>query len=461
MLRSIGHADISVQCDLRKPGCSQCERAKLICHGYRDPNELIICDETHSTERKALASKPLAAAPTVLQLGWDVRARYTFFSYIFGLPWSYDVLVPLYEGASALGHLSASVDAVSLAFTSFQYENPSLMRLAKSRYIVAIQRVVQTLRSPDFTTDETLQSILLLDLYEKMVNRDIKSSVSWLSHVQGAMSLVKARGDRNFSSYAGRRLATRLAMTLTISSGAASVRVPEALVDIRDDLASSADHPKWSVTSLAIDVVNFKADYSSGLFASTSEVAERATELDRAFEKVEKMMPQSWLPLRIFSTRYNPLLFSSYYDVYQDHFVTHVWNVIRTMRLMLNNMIREHSSGNATNSVRNAMKAISEITEEICAAVPQFLLPGARHFNNISFSPLQSVQFYALLAPLYIAGQISTDQDLREWIIQTMEYMAETGRMKAAKDVADILRFTPDVDYWAVYAMLGSYAFAA
>ena len=42
-----------------------------------------------------------------------------------------------------------------------------------------------------------------------------------------------------------------------------------------------------------------------------------------------------------------------------------------------------------------------------------------------------------------------------------MDYIAETGSMRTAKDVANILRLTPDVDYWAVYAMLGSYAFTA
>ncbi|KAH8588202.1 hypothetical protein B0O99DRAFT_525394 [Bisporella sp. PMI_857] len=454
-----------LRCDLQNNGCSQCQRARLICHGYRDPNELTVRDETYSTRQKALARTTLTnpADLTSLQLGWDVQARHTFFAtYIFGLSSSYDVLAPLYEQAPESGSLSASVDAVSMAFMSFQFDTQSLTHLASERYVVAIQRVGRALRSPQTsTTDETLQSILLLDLYEKIVNRNPGSSTSWMSHLRGAMSLIKARGKRNFSSYTGHRLATRLAVTLIISCGVASVRVPDAVVTLHRDLASYADHPKWAVTALVVNVVNLRADYHNGRFACLSEVAKRAKELDDLFANLERMLPPSWMPRRVFCPSYNPLLFGPYYDIYQDHFVTQLRNAIRTMRLLLNNMIWENSLGDASDPRKVAAKTIREIAGEICAAVPQFILPEARPVNQAPFSPLQRLQCYTLLAPLYIAGQLSTDYALRDWAVYTIGYIAEASRSKTAKDVACILRATPGMDYWIIYSMLGSYALAA
>jgi hypothetical protein len=42
-----------------------------------------------------------------------------------------------------------------------------------------------------------------------------------------------------------------------------------------------------------------------------------------------------------------------------------------------------------------------------------------------------------------------------------MDHMAEAGTMKIAKDVATMLRLTPEVNYWLVYSMVGCYALAA
>jgi hypothetical protein len=39
--------------------------------------------------------------------------------------------------------------------------------------------------------------------------------------------------------------------------------------------------------------------------------------------------------------------------------------------------------------------------------------------------------------------------------------MSETGGMKAAQEVMEIIGNTPDLDYWMVYATIGGYALAA
>lgn len=309
-------------------------------------------------------------------------------------------------------------------------------------------------------TDDSLQSVLLLDLYEKIIHRDPRSTITWTSHVLGAISLVKSCKNKIIASNTGRRLATRLAVTLTISCGAAGIRVPNTLISLRDDLASYVGDAKWDFTGLVVGVVNLKADIHNRRFTRSSEVAEKAKELDGRFADLERALPTSWMPRRLYFSGH-PLIFGHYYDIFPDHFVTQVRNAIGTVRLMLNDMILKHAPGEGSVPRNDAATAISEITGQICAALPQFILPGARPDNEMPFSPVQRLQCQTSIAPLYIAGQLSTDHGMRDWVIHALEHMAEVGAMKTAKDVAGILRVTPDTDYWMIYSMLGSYALAA
>ncbi|PVH87944.1 hypothetical protein DL98DRAFT_648846 [Cadophora sp. DSE1049] len=453
-----------LRCDLRRSGCGQCQRAKLLCHGYRNPNELIVRDETIQTKQKALARNVelSSSPPQTLQLSWEVRAREAFFTdYVSGFSRSYDDLAPLLGQTSATGHLAASVDAVSVALMSFRSNAPLLRQLAKEKYVAALQKTGQALRIPEISaTDETLQSVLLLDLYEKLVNQNPLSSVAWMSHVVGAISLVKSYGDRIIVTQTGRRLATRLAMTLAISCGAARTRIPEPLLSLREDLSFLVGDTKWDFTAIVVDVVNLRADIASLRITSSSEVAELAKKLDRQLESLETTLPPFWAAQSV-SISAHPLLFGSSYDAYQDHFVTQVRNAFRTVRLMLNGLIQKHCPPEMCGLRNDAANVIKVLTEQICAAVTPFVLSGDQQGMDGRFSSLQTLQCYTLIPPLYIAGQLSSNHALRNWAVYVMDHMAEAGRMKIAKDVANILRLTPEVDYWQVYSMVGCYALAA
>ncbi|KAK9234281.1 hypothetical protein V1525DRAFT_413562 [Lipomyces kononenkoae] len=459
-----------LRCDLRPSGCGQCQRAGLSCFGYRSSQDLIIRDESQNVRRKVLAATglPDLGPNTSVYIALDVRARHAFFAfYVFGFSRSYDVLASLYEQASPDGHLWASVDAVSLAFLAQQHGSSKLARLANQVYVTAIQRVNQALKDSSLAvTDPVLQSVLLLDLYEKMVTRSPQSIVSWMGHVNGGVALVTLRGRRNLKSYISRRLVTRLRTTLIVSCAAASVRVPRALEELSQELDPKIPKGdvKWAINGLVVAVVNFKADVRDGKFPSVMEVIAVAKRLDQAFAAREEALPLEWRPVRVTIEENNPLVFEGFYHQYQDHVITQVRNVIRINRLMLNDMIQqrividEDASGVASNA--KISRAIIESTaREICASVPQFVLPGIRLENQVPFSPLQALRCCTLLGTLYIAGQLSADWHLRCWVVNTLDHIAATGGIQMAKRVADTLKTSPDASYWEVYAMLGSYAF--
>ncbi|KAK9481726.1 hypothetical protein V1527DRAFT_478754 [Lipomyces starkeyi] len=459
-----------LRCDLRPSGCGQCQRAGLSCFGYRTSQDLIIRDESRNVRRKVLAAKGLPDFDpnTHVHLALDVQARHAFFTfYVFGLSRSYDTLASLYEQAGPGGHLWASVDAVSLAFLAQQQHGSSeITRLAYQSYVTAIQRVNHALKDSSLAvTDPVLQSVLLLDLYEKMVTRNPQSIVSWMGHVNGGLALVILRGRRNLKSYISRRLVTRLITTLIISCAAASVRIPRALEELSHEHVPKLpeDDAKWTHNGLVMAVVNFNADVREGKFSSGMEVVAEAKRLDEAFAAREAALPLERRPVRVTIEEDNPLVLEGFYHQYQDHFITQGRNVFRIMRLLLNDVIQQHIvvEEDASDSNAKISRKIIECTARgICASVPQFVLPGIRLENQVPFSPLQALHCYTLLGPLYIAGQLSRDCRLRCWVLNTLHHIAATGGMEMAKRVADTLTASPDASFWEVYAMLGSYAFA-
>lgn len=457
-----------LQCDLKLESCGQCQRAKIVCHGYRNLQDLVFRDETDTARHKVLTrSSHYPAEPSCFPLPiWGLSmdmgtcCREAFFSlYLTGFSHSYASVVTLYSQAPAMGHLACSVDAVSLAFTAVQFESQEITTFANKRYVAAIQNLGQALRDPKaLESDEILQSVLLLDLYEKLSNHEAHTPRSWMSHIQGAMSLVAARGSLNFSNPIACQLTRSVVTSLIISCGAAMVSVPECILALRKELDVSLVDQKWDFMGILFHIVNLRADVHHNGSGSGNRVVEKAKEIDRNLISLEETLPEFWKPVVVLAPNSHGLqLLDGQYDVYPNHFATQLWNVLRALRLEMAKIIKDHHQSSET----DASETINHISRRICHAVPQFILPGARPDNAEPFSSIQKLQCRTLLAPLYTAACVSTDRDIQEWICKSMDYMAEKGNIRVAKDIADMLRTKSDTDYWTVWAMTGCYAMTA
>ncbi|KAH6866237.1 hypothetical protein B0T10DRAFT_573741 [Thelonectria olida] len=457
-----------LQCDLKRESCGQCHRAKILCHGYRNLQDLAFRDETHVAKHKVLTrlgrNPPEATGLSMpishLNVNMGTRCREAFFLlYVTGFSRSCTSLVPLYTQAPANGYLACSVDAVSLAFTAVQTESQQVMRLANKRYVAAIQGLGKALRDPKvLESDETLQSVLLLDAYEKLSSREVHTPPSWMSHIQGAISLVEARGTVNFSNPIARQLARNVVKILTITCGTAKVSVPESVLRLRRELDAFNTDTKWDFIRILIEIVNLRANIHHGGGGGGAGIVKKAKEIDQSLASLEEKLAEFWNPVPVVATiSSGPGLLDGQYDIYPSHYATQIWNTSRTMRLEMNRIIGDDPRGSET----GALETIKRISRQICHAVPQFILPGARPENTEPFSPIQKLQCRVLLAPLYLSAQLSTDRHMREWICSSIDYMAEKGNMRVAKNVADLLGTGSDVDSWAVWAMTGCYAMAA
>jgi len=444
-----------------------------VCSGYRDTQQLRIQDESQTTKQKALTRRSRMIPQTVTST-IEYRARNAFFShYVSGFSKTYDILDSLYEQSSLDRHLSASVDAVSLAFFSSQFDCTKASHFAREKYSYALPLLNNALRSPETaTSDSTLLAVLLLDLFEKFTNNNPRSTDSWMSHVNGALALVKLRNNQQFQNYTGLRLSVRLSTNLLISCVAANSPVPSALISLRSDLEPfiNKDNPKWLVSGLVVKYANLKGAIQNGCL-SGSDIIACATELDCEFVSLARNMPSSGLYKTTYLEEASERVLEQHFDTYPDHFTAQTWNVLRIMRILLNDIIRtyciesptEFSKEVTTFHVLNtAINNIDVLAKEICATAPQYTVyEDTTPMRQTNFAT-QRLRCYTLLFPLYVASLYGNDTTkIKPWINNQLRFMSDNIGIRNANFVAETLESTRGTNPWSMYAMLGSYAFAA
>ncbi|KAJ8104375.1 hypothetical protein POJ06DRAFT_18644 [Lipomyces tetrasporus] len=164
--------DRKLRCDLHSGSCRQCVRARVACTGYRDTQQLRIRDESQAVRRKVLSRNAPTVDPHSLTVSLELQARDIFFAnYVTGTSKSWDFLKPFSNPTLSPEHLTLSIDAVSLAYLSYQVYSDTALATARERYVSALRMMNKALRSPEVAiTDATLLASLLLDLFEKITN---------------------------------------------------------------------------------------------------------------------------------------------------------------------------------------------------------------------------------------------------------------------------------------------------
>ncbi|KAL0764387.1 hypothetical protein CaCOL14_013022 [Colletotrichum acutatum] len=392
--------------------------------------------ENISAEQKVIARRshvlPVENHPASLELSWDTRARYAFFStYIQGFTRSMGEIAYHYRNAKTLDHLSASVEAASLAFMGVQLASTNLLQLANSSYVTAIRRLNHALGSlnPD-EAEKALQTILLLDMYEKLVHRDPAKSQSWLSHAQGGLSLLGARETSIVSTPTGCQVAARLVTAVTVSCATIGDKVPLELTKVRRNIGYRVKSVKWTFLGVLAQVVNLKSDIIHGR-VSTLELLVKAKGLDERIDALDKARPPSWKPKTIQVTADERIL-GCFYDIYPDHYITQVSNAICTIRLILYHLVKTYVPEEIRPKEDTFHGTSRDSVNQMCASVPQFILPG-----------------------------VSEDKKVKAWVQQCLRFMWESGGFKSAKEILHVTQTAPDLDYWTVFAMTGSYALGA
>lgn len=293
-----------------------------------------------------------------------------------------------------------------------------------------------------------------------------------MSHINGALALVELREKSLLQDYTARRLSARLSTNLLISCVSANCPVPPELIKLRSDLEPfmNKEDPKWQISGLVVKYSNLNGAIQDG-FLPNSEIVARAAELDLDFLSLANHMASTWCYTTTYLEDASERVFEKWYDTYTDHFTTQGWNVLRVMRILLSDITRkQHASrdlGSSKNlsSSRNlyvATDSIDEMAKDICGTVPQFTGYKSTIPRTKDYCTTQRLRCYTLLFPLYVAGlYASSATQIKPWIVKQLRFMSGEMGIRNASVVADIFERGERACPWDVYAMLGSYAFAA
>jgi hypothetical protein len=442
---------------------------------------LRIEDESAVIARKAQTQKNLQGRKIMRSLAVSVedQAINAFLvHYVTGNARTFDYLQSIYS-TGIDPHLWASQQAVSLAFFSrFRSVSPEAMVISKLKYGTALRLTNESLHNPDMILrDSTLLSTLFLDLYEKIINATPNSGGPWLSHLNGALTLVKLRDKTQFERHASLQILQRLHMNLLISCITSGDSVPPILLNIRSCLASYYQFdPTWKLCGLQIEYAELR-NATKNNSHSISSIITIAKQLDEKYAAHLNNMPPTWRYSTIPKFEKDEVIYNNYFHVYATPHISQSWNITRLSRILVNELLcqvcenlqlSQLESFDVLTQPRCSQTIIQEMTVGISASASQYIKPSlvpnmyAKDLSGAYTSHELSQRWpcNTLIFPLYVVGRASiTPTDLKTWVIQMLYLMSEQCNLQNANSVAKILESGGTMDPWAVYASLGSYAF--
>ncbi|KAI4160950.1 MAG: hypothetical protein L6R39_000156 [Caloplaca ligustica] len=485
-----------LRCDLRPNACTQCTRAQLTCSGYRDTDALRLRDESSAVQKRLHAKRATEEAiPPSLPVSIRSQARDIFYhNYVDGATKPFDFLRIYYPSLRKHEHLNRCLDAVALAYLNSQRRSSSAEDEARQHYVSAIAYTSAALQSPNQAKqDSTILAVLLLDLYEKITNKEPAFHAAWAAHLSGALTLVKLRGDQQFNKPSIVRMLMRLSTNCLISCVASGMPVSSDLVVLRNTLVARflepAD-PKWRESDLMIEFAGLRQAIEDGVLSDNDAILS-LVDLDAKFVRLGMEVPPTW---QYQTVQVDPKSSHHYGSVHYIHPAEHVaqmWNTLRLTRILLNELIRSRCLGHQSSRkpspalapiYQSATTAIEEMASDICASLPQYIedTPPSllEAFTETGSSAVTSdvrncvsgagqpdpahhhLPCYRFIFPLYVAAQSSAvPTSLWKWVIKQLRFMADYHAIENAMSVAKILESGQKPKIWNVYAMLGSYAF--
>ncbi|KAI8965534.1 hypothetical protein F5Y11DRAFT_294155 [Daldinia sp. FL1419] len=380
-----------IKCDETKPTCNQCAKSRRQCPGYKDEFDLIFRNETQATERRARrASKKASelktrkpdstsgnvkASPVVfadngkqlvkpavvrpIDVPIEYQANCSFISNFILIPGEgngrafMDFVIPLLK-QDPQGHLQNAFNACSLAFLNNRGGVcDRFSDRALHEYTKALNGTNAALRDPETQlADNTLAAVLLLGLFESITAKQI-GMLNWGSHTEGAIQIVKARGKKQLKTKAGLGLfiAVRTQMIIhSLTSGTTPIMGAKWWIDdaVRDNTAAACHRLMIKTGELRAEVTRLMNS-----MARTPDNTEIMFDLLRRVQIADqevvawmRNVPDEWRFRTVAWEDHVPNgdyskaeVFPGRVDVYQDFYITSVWNTSRTARLVLASLV--------------------------------------------------------------------------------------------------------------------------
>lgn len=359
--------------------------------------------------------------------------------------------------------LVASMNAVGLATLSNAVHAPELMVRARKGYVHALQLTNTALRSPvDAKKDSTLFSVMILGIYETVTGSNERSLAAWTEHINGAATLVKLRGMEQLQTVVGQRMFLQVTSSLMISCVQRTIAMPQHIIDLRKQASSfiEPDNPGWRVSAVIIDYTIFRADVCACKIVGPKTVIEAALDIDRRFIEVCDDLSEIWTYETIYSDENPHLIWNGHYHVYKESWMAHLFNGVRTCRIMLHETIRDQllSASTAMTPIfpiaqmilqgQSSVNIMLEMQAQIMASIPHEVLS-----SSVDAAPgiWATHKYYFILWPLYVVGGMDlTTEPIRAWAVARLRDVGERAGIRQALLIANFLENKTWIRSWDI-----------
>ncbi|KAI7977844.1 hypothetical protein EIK77_009384 [Talaromyces pinophilus] len=222
------------------------------------------------------------------------------------------------------------------------------MHIARKYYLAAITETSLGLTSIQHAVkDSTLMSINLLTLFEARAFQGRSSPTDWTIHIEGAVELIRLRGNDQFKSVLGQALFLDTVNNIRTSCAQRRIALPAPIMDLLQTLLQN-DSPPLSYGLLEIGVGNVVdniielvarmqagAVYDKNYTAVIIEGRRLDSQVTELCRQLWNIQAYSVLPTDISVVwRYNGLAHE-----YENPQSARLWNLLRMLRLYLNKWV--------------------------------------------------------------------------------------------------------------------------
>ncbi|RKF58885.1 putative transcription factor cys6 [Erysiphe neolycopersici] len=474
------------RCDQLKPGCTQCKRANRECPGYRVEGELIFKYETAKVELKwkvkrkniSRSSKNVnnssSTRETCLSRNYSQRPSMPFFIPDFISPTLEDRAIGLFisnfvngKNGPSRGHMEffedlpktetllAAMKAVGYAVCAHRFNAQSMVQRACHQYGIALQLTNRALRDPiDVKEDSTLVGIIVLGIYETIIGQKSDSSTKWIVHFNGASEIIKMRGPDQLKTSVGLGIFVTVCRNLLIAGIQHAVPLPSHLREYMNMALSILQgdtlNPSFKIIHCMMQFGDLRVD-SFDKAMCDKDILRRSIELDENLEDITHNHPSTWKYRTLKTDKVSPSIYKGHYHIYSDLRIAQVWNMLRTLRIMINQMIydvlnrlvSEYNDPKYLSQRSKASKTLCELQHDILCSVPQFIgvfsSKNAREIshNERGFRVPMSGTWY-LCHPLWLAALLhNSSQEIKDFAVYNLRNISRIGGIREGDSLAD------------------------
>ncbi|PMD43914.1 hypothetical protein L207DRAFT_552359 [Hyaloscypha variabilis F] len=384
------------RCDLSKPSCSQCIRAKRTCPGYREG--LIIHDESQTLSTKYSggseqnksprssrnssvfsddeSTSSIARSYDDSRLERDIEPQAGFYpltsppgisaedqatTFFFGNYVSsrnmlntcgnYQYLPTIYSNQPVGTALRQVIAAIGLAGLANFWKAPNIMAQANRAYSIALQTVNVSLgKIEEAKSDQTVVTIMLLAQYENNTTNGTRSMKAWTEHILGATALMKLRGKNSLSNPLGRNIFVHLRQGLISSCVQRHCAVPKSIVELAKYSLQFETPVEAASTRLGLiiseyTVIRTSMEHIKGLDDSRKIVA-ALWELDIKYLDWAQNLPPEFVitQVPVPAAARGKEVWGQHYNKYTSIFITSIWNNYNCARALCNELLRHQVS---------------------------------------------------------------------------------------------------------------------